>query len=74
MLPKLRAWCKRHEEMLRVVEVFDDETKGLANVVLYHNQNPIAQGECSADAGNGNEYYSVCSLKIKDVHYPVVEH
>ncbi|MBV5103428.1 DUF7448 domain-containing protein [Mammaliicoccus sciuri] len=58
----------------RVREVFDDQTEGLANVVIYHNQNPIAQGECSADAGNGNYYYSVCSLKIKGVHYPVVEH
>ncbi|WP_436860457.1 DUF7448 domain-containing protein [Staphylococcus caeli] len=58
----------------REEELFDEETESLATVVLYHNQNPIAQGECSADAGNGNYYYSVCSLKIKDVHYPVVEH
>ena len=52
----------------------DEETESLATVVLYHNRNPIAQGECYADAGNGNYYYSVCSLKIKGVHYPVVEH
>ena len=52
----------------------DEESESLATVVLYHNQNPIAQGECCADAGNGNFYYSVCSLKIKDIHYPVVEH
>lgn len=51
-----------------------EESESLATVVLYHNQNPIAQGECYADAGNGDFYYSVCSLKIKDVHYPVVEH
>ena len=51
-----------------------EESESLATVVLYHNQNPIAQGECYADAGNGYFYYSVCSLKIKDVHYPVVEH
>lgn len=52
----------------------DEESESLATVVLYHNQNPIAQGSCYADGGNGNFYYSVCSLKIKDVHYPVVEH
>ena len=52
----------------------DEESESLATVVLYHNQNPIAQGSCYADGGNGNLYYSVCSLKIKDVHYPVVEH
>lgn len=52
----------------------NDESESLATVVLYHNQNPIAQGACYADAGNGDYYYSVCSLKIKDVHYPVVEH
>lgn len=52
----------------------DDESESLATVVLYHNQNPIAQGACYADGGNGDYYYSVCSLKIKDIHYPVVEH
>lgn len=50
------------------------ESESLATVVLYHNQNPIAQGECYADAGNGDFYYSICSLKIKDIHYPVVKH
>lgn len=53
---------------------WSDESESLATVVLYHNQNPIAQGECYADAGNGDFYYSVCSLKIKDIHYPVVKH
>lgn len=55
-------------------DTWSDESESLATVVLYHNQNPIAQGECYADAGNGDFYYSVCSLKIKDIHYPVVEH
>lgn len=34
MLPKLRAWCKRHEEMLRVVSInFDEEfIRGLSVV------------------------------------------
>lgn len=53
---------------------WSDESESLATVVLYHNQNPIAQGECYADAGNGDFYYSICSLKIKDIHYPVVKH
>lgn len=58
----------------REQQKFSDESESLATVVLYHNQNPIAQGECYADAGNGDFYYSVCSLKIKDIHYPVVKH
>ncbi|PCF44197.1 DUF7448 domain-containing protein [Staphylococcus delphini] len=52
----------------------DDESESFATVILYHNQNPIAQGSCYADGGNGDYYYSVCSLKIKDIHYPVVKH
>lgn len=55
-------------------DTWSAESESLATVVLYHNQNPIAQGECYADAGNGDFYYSVCSLKIKDIHYPVVKH
>lgn len=55
-------------------DTWNDETESLATVVLYHNQNPIAQGECYADGGNGDFYYSICSLKIKDIHYPVVKH
>ena len=55
-------------------DTWNDEAESLATVVLYHNQNPIAQGECYADGGNGDFYYSICSLKIKDIHYPVVKH
>ncbi|AXF38627.1 hypothetical protein Twillingate_194 [Staphylococcus phage Twillingate] len=55
-------------------DTWSAESESLATVVLYHNQNPIAQGECYADAGNGDFYYSICSLKIKDIHYPVVKH
>lgn len=67
---------KIEDEITRpqIEELPDDETESLATVVLYHNQNPIAQGECYADGGNGDFYYSVCSLKIKDIHYPVVKH
>ncbi|EAC5831966.1 hypothetical protein A2G24_01090 [Listeria monocytogenes] len=40
---------------------------------IYHNQNVIAQADCYADNGNGGYYYSVGSLVVKGVHYPVVE-
>ena len=42
-------------------------------VTIYHNQNPIALAECEADDGNGGYYYSVGSLVIGDIHFPVVE-
>lgn len=42
-------------------------------VTIYHNQNPIALAECEADDGNGGYYYSVGSLVIGDIHFPVVK-
>ena len=42
-------------------------------VTIYSNQNPVAQADCYADAGNGGYYFSVCSLVIGDVYFPVVE-
>ena len=42
-------------------------------VTIYHNQNPIALAECEADDGNGGYYYSVGSLVIGDIHFPVVD-
>lgn len=42
-------------------------------VTIYHNQNPIALAECEADDGNGGYYYSVGSLAIGDIHFPVVK-
>ena len=42
-------------------------------VTIYHNQNPIALAECEADDGNGGYYYSVGSLVIGKIHFPVVE-
>jgi hypothetical protein len=48
-----------------VVNIPDDDTvKKAAKVVIYHNQNPIAQTECYADAGNGGYYYSICSFVV----------
>ena len=42
-------------------------------VTIYHNQNPIAFAECEANNGNGGYYYSVGSLVIGKIHFPVVE-
>ena len=42
-------------------------------VTIYHNQNPIALAECEANDGNGGYYYSVGSLVIGKIHFPVVE-
>lgn len=42
-------------------------------VTIYSNQNPVAQADCYANAGNGGYYFSVCSLVIGDVYFPVVE-
>lgn len=42
-------------------------------VTIYHNLNPIALAECEADDGNGGYYYSVGSLVIGDIHFPVVK-
>lgn len=37
-------------------------------ITIMHNQNVIAQGEGSADAGNGGYYYSVCGLKVTSIN------
>lgn len=49
------------------------ETTSTNTVTIYHNQNPIALAECEANDGNGGYYYSVGSLVIGDIHFPVVE-
>lgn len=54
-------------------EVIDGEFENYNKVIIYSNQNPIAQADCYADAGNGGYYYSVCSLVIGDVYFPVVD-
>lgn len=50
-----------------------DETYNEVMINIYHNQNVIAQAECYADDGNGGYYYSVGSLVVKGIRYPVVE-
>ena len=49
------------------------ETDKYVTVTIFHNQNPIALAECSANDGNGGYYYSVCSLVVKNIHYKVLE-
>lgn len=51
----------------------DEEYSNENTVTIYSNQNPVAQAECYADAGNGGYYFSVCSLVIGDAYFPVVE-
>ena len=48
-------------------------TENSNTVTIYHNQNPIALAECEANDGNGGYYYSVCSLVVGKIHFPVVE-
>lgn len=58
----------------QVREVDDWGTTTSTNTVtIYHNQNPIALAECEANDGNGGYYYSVRSLVIGDIHFPVVD-
>ena len=40
---------------------------------IFHNQNVIAQADMEADAGNGGYYYSVGSIVVGEVHFPIVE-
>lgn len=63
---------KLGEETTAGVDKYD-ETENYVTVTIFHNQNPIALAECSANDGNGGYYYSVCSLVVKNVHYKVVE-
>lgn len=50
-----------------------DGTTSQNTVTIYHNQNPVAIAECEANDGNGGYYYSICSLVIGKIHFPVVE-
>lgn len=54
-------------------EVPDDDTYVSTNTItIYHNQNAIVKANATTDAGNGGHYYSVTSLRIKDVYFPFV--
>lgn len=54
-------------------EEYCGTTENRNTVTIYHNQNPIALAECEANDGNGGYYYSVASIVIGNIHFPVVE-
>jgi hypothetical protein len=55
-------------------DIPDDDTRVAGvKVTLFHNQNPIALAEMTADAGNGGYYYSVGSFVVNGIHFPIVE-
>ena len=58
-----------------ISEVVEGERYGdilnKSTVTLFHNQNPIAIADM--EAGHNGYYYSVGSLVIEDIHFPVVE-
>lgn len=60
-----------------VEPVDDDDEYGYGDVenkstvTLFHNQNVVAQADMKA--GHNGYYYSVGSLIIKDIHFPVVD-
>ena len=59
-------------DISEVIESYDEY--GIENestVTLFHNQNPIAQADMGA--GLNGYYYSVGSLVINDIHFPVIE-
>lgn len=49
-----------------------DGTTNSNTLTFFHNLNPIAVADMTADDGNGGYYYSVGSVVIKSAHYPVV--
>lgn len=51
----------------------DDTYINEVKVTIFHNQNPIALAELTADAGNGAYYYSVGSFVVNGIHYKIVE-
>nr|DAR94937.1 MAG TPA: hypothetical protein [Caudoviricetes sp.] len=50
----------------------DEQEEAFNTVTIYSNQNPVAQAECYANTGNGEYYFSVCSLVIGNAYFPVV--
>lgn len=54
-------------------EIPNDFTRVSRNTItIFHNQNPIALADMTADAGNDGYYYSVGSMVIGDCHFPFV--
>ncbi|MCQ9340840.1 hypothetical protein NQ028_06740 [Corynebacterium phoceense] len=44
---------------------YDDSYGTDLTITILHNQNPIAQGECTANAGISGYYFSILSLRVK---------
>lgn len=42
------------------------EPYNAAKLVIYHNQNSVAQADLYADAGNGGYYYSILSVFVNE--------
>lgn len=42
-------------------------------VTIFHNQNAIVNANAETDAGNGGYYYSVTSLVVDGIHFPIVD-
>lgn len=56
------------------VDIPDDDTiVSQVELKIFHNRNVIAEAEMTADAGNGGYYYSVGSVVIDKVHFPIVD-
>ncbi len=57
---------------VKMVDYNQDESEvsgfptSTAKIVLYHNQNSVAQANLYADAGNGGYYYSVLSVFVNE--------
>lgn len=57
---------------VKMVDYEEDESESFdfpsntAKIVLYHNQNSVAQANLYADAGNGGYYYSVLSVFVNE--------
>lgn len=55
---------------VKMVDYDEDESEAFpsntAKIVLYHNQNSVAQANLYADAGNGGYYYSVLSVFVNE--------
>ena len=55
------------EDVKKDVQLYDfgeSETCTTAKIMIYHNQNIIAQNEMYTDNGNGGYYYSVTGLLV----------
>ena len=50
---------------VKMIDYNQDESN-TAKIVLYHNQNSVAQANLYADAGNGGYYYSVLSVFVNE--------